>query len=96
MRFDFRAVIWEATRTLKMHAPVRDYRVYSPYGAPGNLKNQGINNVITRKTGRIVIGGAPAPYAIYTETRSRRKYWIKKSEHRIERNIERYENVRRK
>lgn len=96
MRFSIQAIAWEATRIYKMHAPVRDWRVYSPYGPPGNLKNQGIYNYVGRERAIITIGGKPAPYAKYTETRSRRKYWMKKSENRIRALPLEYSNVRRK
>ena len=70
---------YELAAILKCNAPVRDGTKYpgkrgsSPY--PGNLKNNGIyitaNGVYT--------GGDNAPYAIYTESRSRKKGWHKKS-----------------
>lgn len=70
---------YELVAILKQNAPVRDGTKYpgkrgaSPY--PGNLKNNGIyitaNGVYT--------GGDNAPYAVYTETRSRKKGWHKKS-----------------
>lgn len=77
----------KAVRTLllilKKNAPVRDGEKYpgkhgaSPY--PGNLKNNGITlNVMTNKT-VVTVGNKAAPYAVYTETRSHKKDWQKRS-----------------
>lgn len=85
--FNLQNITWEATRILKMHSPVRDWRVYSKYGPPGNLKNNGIRPKIQKHKSKIIIGGEPAPYAPFTETRSRRKGWMKKSYNRLTRVI---------
>lgn len=51
---------------------------YSPY--PGNLRQNGINlQYINSKHIRITVGGAPAGYGPYTETRSHKPGWIAKS-----------------
>lgn len=69
-------------RILKNNSPVRSTRGKSgasPY--PGNLKNNGIyTTCLSTKVAIIHVGGEPAPYAIYTETKSRKKGWQKKSE----------------
>ena len=50
---------------------------YSPY--PGNLQQNGINLSIVGNHAKLTIGGPEAPYGPYTETRSHKKGWIKKS-----------------
>ena len=70
------------TTCLKNNAPVRQYPQgairHSPY--PGNLKNNGIVEEIHGSRSRVVVGGARAPYAIYTESTSKRAGWIAKSQ----------------
>lgn len=87
--FNIKNLTWESVRILKAYAPVRDWRVYSKYGPPGNLKNNAINPVFMGNNNtKVVVGGDPAPYAPYTETRSRRKYWMRRSRNRIIKVIE--------
>lgn len=67
---------------LKENAPVRTHPLgaikYSPY--PGNLKNNGIVSIIySPNSATIRIGGEPAPYAPYTETRSKKPHWQENS-----------------
>lgn len=68
---------------LKTNAPVRDGVKYpgargaSPF--PGNLRKHGIVAIKTNDSITVQVGGEEAPYAIYTETRSRRKGWQQKS-----------------
>lgn len=68
---------------LKKNAPVRDGAKYpgargsSPF--PGNLKQNGIRVNILPDGCFVDVGGSDAPYAPYTETRSRKKGWQKKS-----------------
>lgn len=88
-RFSLEAISWEMVRRLKANAPVRDYHVYSKYGAPGNLKNNGINYyLLSKKDIRVICGGAPAPYDPYTEYTSRKKGWHKKARNEVVRVIE--------
>lgn len=50
----------------------------SPY--PGNLRQNGINlQLLSVNHIRVVIGGEPAPYGPYTETKSHKPGWINKS-----------------
>ena len=73
----------ELTTILKKNAPVRDGTKYpGPRGAspyPGNLKQNGIVAVMSGDEMVCEVGGAAAPYAPYTETRSRKPGWQKKS-----------------
>lgn len=71
-------------RILKNNAPVRDGSKYpgvrgaSQY--PGYLKNAGIYEANSSNTVAVVlVGGDNVPYAVFTETRSRKKGWHKKS-----------------
>ena len=77
--FNLEDFTWVCVGILKQNAPVRDYRVFSKYGPPGNLKNNGINGSATEQEATIVIGGNPAPYGPYTETLSRKPFWIANS-----------------
>jgi len=75
-------VVWEGAAIFKNNAPVRTYPLgatkHSPY--PGNLKNNGIVPKIYSSTNaKLHIGGPPAIYAPYTETRSHSPGWQKKS-----------------
>lgn len=73
----------ELGTTLKKNAPVRDGSKYpgrrgdSPF--PGNLKQNGIRDNKVNNSYEIVVGGPDAPYAPYTETRSRKKGWQQQS-----------------
>lgn len=67
---------------LKENSPVRTKPLGrikdSPY--PGNLRNNGIVLVfLNKENASIIIGGAPAPYAKYTETTSHKPGWRNKS-----------------
>lgn len=51
---------------------------------PGNLKNNGIRYEFDRTgSSHIEIGGDPAPYAEYTETRSMKRGWMAKSHNEL-------------
>lgn len=83
MKISVDMLTYELTTILKKNAPVRDGSLYpgargaSPY--PGNLKQNGILFVKTAKGSVCEIGGSNAPYAVYTETRSKKPGWQKKS-----------------
>lgn len=68
---------------LIFNAPVRTKPPAGPSGLspyPGNLRQNGINmSYISTNHIRITIGGEPAPYGPYTETRSHKPGWIAKS-----------------
>lgn len=68
---------------LIFNAPVRTKPPAGPSGLspyPGNLRQNGINmSYISANHIRITIGGEPAPYGPYTETRSHKPGWIAKS-----------------
>lgn len=68
---------------LIFNAPVRTKPPAGPHGSspyPGNLRQNGINlQYVNSKHIKIVIGGAPAPYGPYTETKSHKPGWIAKS-----------------
>lgn len=68
---------------LIFNAPVRTKPPAGPSGLspyPGNLRQNGINmSYICANHIRITIGGEPAPYGPYTETRSHKPGWIAKS-----------------
>lgn len=74
---------YELTTILKKNAPVRDGAKYpgargdSPY--TGNLKQNGIQTVVSGKEMVCEVGSPNAPYAPYTETRSRKAGWQKRS-----------------
>lgn len=65
---------------LIFNAPVRTKPPAGPSGLspyPGNLRQNGINMYYMGTNHiKIVIGGAPAPYGPYTETRSHNPGWI--------------------
>ena len=69
--------------SLIFNAPVRAKPPAGPSGLspyPGNLRQNGINmSYISANHIRITIGGDPAPYGPYTETRSHKPGWIAKS-----------------
>ena len=69
--------------SLIFNAPVRTKPPAGPSGLspyPGNLRQNGINmSYISANHIRITIGGDPAPYGPYTETRSHKPGWIAKS-----------------
>jgi len=87
-------IISQLLLILKNSAPIRGQNIpvgrkmpkdYSDgeYGQsryPGNLMNNGIL-LRERSTGaaKVIIGGAAAPYGVWTETRSFRKKWQEKS-----------------
>lgn len=81
----------ELETILRRNAPVREYPTCKINGRePGNLKTKGIKVVEdTPARCHIVIGGDEAPYAIYTETRSHKKGWQKKSASQFLRRLER-------
>lgn len=68
---------------LIFNAPVRTKPPAGPSGLspyPGNLRQNGINmSYISANHIRITVGGEPAPYGPYTETRSHKPGWIAKS-----------------
>lgn len=70
----------EMTHILKSNAPIRTKPLgktkYSPF--PGNLKQNGV--VMDTANGKVLVGGDSAPYALYTETKSKKAGWLKKSE----------------
>ncbi|MEG1528743.1 MAG: hypothetical protein RR338_00170 [Clostridia bacterium] len=74
---------YELATILKKNAPVRDGSKYpgargdSPY--PGNLKNNGIRYIKQGGQSIIAVGNPDAPYAPYTETRSRKRGWQRRS-----------------
>ena len=65
------------------NAPVRTKPPAGPHGKspyPGNLRQNGINMSYIRANHiKITIGGEPAPYGPYTETRSHKPFWILRS-----------------
>ena len=65
---------------LQFNAPVRTKPPSGPSGLspyPGNLRQNGINmSYISANHIQIKIGGPPAPYGPYTETRSHKPGWI--------------------
>lgn len=83
MKITTAMLTYELTTILKKNAPVRDGANYpgargaSPY--PGNLKQNGIQFLQTAKGAVCEVGSANAPYAPYTETRSKKPDWQKKS-----------------
>lgn len=83
MKVTVEMLTYELTTILKNNAPVRDGAKYpgargaSPY--PGNLKQNGIQFLKTAKGSVCEVGSPNAPYAPYTETRSRKPDWQKKS-----------------
>lgn len=83
MKITVAMLTYELTTILKKNAPVRDGAKYpgrrgaSPY--PGNLKLNGIRFVQAGKKSECRVGVPDAPYAPYTETRSRKKGWQAKS-----------------
>lgn len=83
MEFDISKIGVELQNALTRNAPVRTKPPSGPHGQspyPGNLQQNGIN--ITTHTSnhiKITIGGDPAPYAPYTETKSHKPYWMAKS-----------------
>lgn len=68
---------------LQFNAPVRTKPPAGPHGSspyPGNLRQNGINLSYAGPNHiRVVIGGDPAPYGPYTETKSHKPGWIAKS-----------------
>lgn len=68
---------------LIFNAPVRTKPPAGPSGLspyPGNLRQNGINLTYMGVNHiKITIGGEPAPYGPYTETRSHKPGWIAKS-----------------
>lgn len=73
---------WKMVGILKSNAPVRTEPPSGPSGSspyPGNLMNNGINGEVYATFGNVKIGGDPAPYGPYTETKSHKKGWIQKS-----------------
>lgn len=68
---------------LIFNAPVRTKPPAGPSGLspyPGNLRQNGINlTYMGANHIKITIGGEPAPYGPYTETRSHKPGWIEKS-----------------
>lgn len=83
MKITVAVLTYELTTILKKNAPVRDGARYpgargsSPY--PGNLKQNGIQFMQTAKGSVCEVGNPNAPYAVYTETRSKKTDWQKKS-----------------
>lgn len=83
MKVTVSMLTYELTTILKNNAPVRDGSKYpgargaSPY--PGNLKQNGIQFLQTAKGSVCEVGSSNAPYAPYTETRSKKLGWQKKS-----------------
>ena len=65
---------------LQFNAPVRTKPPSGPSGLspyPGNLRQNGINmSYVNANHIQIKIGGPPAPYGPYTETRSHKPGWI--------------------
>lgn len=68
---------------LIFNAPVRTKPPAGPSGLspyPGNLRQNGINlTYMGANHIKITIGGEPAPYGPYTETKSHKPGWIAKS-----------------
>lgn len=68
---------------LIFNAPVRTKPPAGPSGLspyPGNLRQNGINLTYMGVNHiKITIGGEPAPYGPYTETKSHKPGWIAKS-----------------
>lgn len=83
MKITVAELTYELTTILKKNAPVRDGAKYpgargaSPY--PGNLKQNGIQFLQTAKGSVCEVGNPNAPYAPYTETRSRKPGWQRRS-----------------
>lgn len=83
MKITVDELTYELTTILKKNAPVRDGAKYpgargaSPY--PGNLKQNGIQFLQTAKGSVCEVGNPNAPYAPYTETRSRKPGWQRRS-----------------
>lgn len=85
---------------LTINCPVRTNPPSGPYGSspyPGNLRQNGISqNILNSSQSKITIGGHPAPYGPYTETRSYKKGWINKSvESTIQMIVNRYGGIRK-
>ena len=83
MKIDASMLTYELSAILKKNAPVRDGARYSgarglsPY--PGNLQQNGIQFVQTAQGSICEVGNPNAPYAAYTETRSKKIGWQSRS-----------------
>lgn len=81
--FTLESVTYYLQTQLKANAPVRTKPPSGPHGKspyPGNLQQNGINiTLLTSTQSRITVGGDPAPYGPYTETKSHKPYWQQKS-----------------
>ena len=83
MQVDINKLGIELQGILRRNAPVRTKPPSGPHGQspyPGNLQQNGINlELLSQSHVRVVIGGDPAPYAPYTETKSHKPYWMANS-----------------
>lgn len=81
--FDISKLGLELQSICQQNAPVRTKPPAGPSGSspyPGNLRQNGINlAILSDSHAQVVIGGPPAPYGPYTETKSHKPGWINKS-----------------
>jgi len=81
--FDISSLGIELQSICQKNCPVRTKPPSGPSGSspyPGNLRQNGINlSILNDKHARVVIGGQPAPYGPYTETRSHKAGWMQQS-----------------
>lgn len=82
---------FELSRLMMINAPVRTKyispKAKSYYGPPGHLKMNAMRVTGNGQMAKLDVGNEDVPYAVYTETRSKKKNWQAKSRQQFEANL---------